>query len=97
MASTVTVSDARSALPEILERVNAGEEVTLTRHGLPVAVIVRPDALRSRRAASADAVAQNVRDLLRDGGRSPLPARPGLSPERADAMVSDVRAGRSRR
>ena len=35
------------------ERVAAGEEITLTRHGEPVAVLVRPDSLRRRRAAAA--------------------------------------------
>jgi antitoxin (DNA-binding transcriptional repressor) of toxin-antitoxin stability system len=46
----MTVSEARAALPELLDRVLAGEEVTITRHGRPVAVVVRPDSLRVRRA-----------------------------------------------
>jgi prevent-host-death family protein len=49
----MTVSEARAALPEVLDRVNAGEEITITRHGVPAAVVVRPDALRVRRAESA--------------------------------------------
>ncbi len=44
--TTMTVSEARAALPELLTRVEEGEEVTITRHGKAVAVLVRPDALR---------------------------------------------------
>ena len=43
MSTTLTVSEARAALPQLLDRVSAGEEVTITRHGRPAAVLVRPD------------------------------------------------------
>ena len=46
----MTVSEAQAGLHDLLERVAAGDEVTITRHGQPVAVVVRPDALRVRRA-----------------------------------------------
>ena len=69
--TTLTVSEARAALPEILDRVRAGEEVTITRHGLPVAVVVRPDVLRARRADQALAAAERVRDLLARGRATP--------------------------
>jgi prevent-host-death family protein len=59
VATTMTVSEARAALPQILDRILAGEEVTLTRHGQPVAVVVRPDTLRARRAD--DALARTFR------------------------------------
>jgi antitoxin (DNA-binding transcriptional repressor) of toxin-antitoxin stability system len=39
----MTISEARAALPEVLNRVAEGEEVTITRHGRPIAVVVRPD------------------------------------------------------
>jgi antitoxin (DNA-binding transcriptional repressor) of toxin-antitoxin stability system len=39
----MTVSEARAALPEVLTRVALGEEITITRYGSPVAVVVRPD------------------------------------------------------
>lgn len=93
----MTVSEARAALPELLDRVLAGDEVTITRHGKPVAVVVRPDTLRGRRADDALAAAATVRDLLDRSRRARLRARPGLSAERADALVAEVRADRSRR
>jgi prevent-host-death family protein len=39
--AVMTVSEARAALPEVLNRVAEGEEVTITRHGRAVAVIAR--------------------------------------------------------
>lgn len=95
--STMTVSEARAALPEILDRVLAGEEVTITRHGKPVAVVVRPDSLRVRRAAEALAAAEKVGAILEHGRQEPLRARPMLSRERAEALAADVRADRSGR
>jgi antitoxin (DNA-binding transcriptional repressor) of toxin-antitoxin stability system len=92
----MTVSEARAALPQLLERVGAGEEVTITRHGTPVAVLVRPDSLRARRADQALAVAASVRDALERSRQSPLAARPVVRQERADALIKVVRATRSR-
>jgi antitoxin (DNA-binding transcriptional repressor) of toxin-antitoxin stability system len=97
MSTSMTVSEARAALPRVLDRVLAGEEVTITRHGRPVAVVVRPDALRIRRADSALAAAGAVRELLEKGRAGPLPARGGLTEERAEALIAEVRAGRSAR
>ncbi|MGI8684277.1 MAG: type II toxin-antitoxin system Phd/YefM family antitoxin [Acidimicrobiales bacterium] len=97
MATTMTVSEARAALPEILDRVLAGEEVTLTRHGRPVAVVVRPDTLRARRADEALAAAERLRQVLVQSRGRRLEARPTLSEERAEALVADVRAARSNR
>ncbi len=50
--AVMTVSEARAALPEVLNRVEAGEQVTITRHGRAVAVVVRPDIMWSRSRAS---------------------------------------------
>ncbi len=89
----MTVSEARSALPQLLDRVLEGEEVTITRHGVPVAVVVRPDTLLRRRADTALAGAAAVRDLLERGRRSPLPP-PSLREERAEALIAEIRVGR---
>lgn len=92
----MTVSEARGALPQLLDRVLAGEEVTITRYGRPAAVLVRPDSLRARRADQALAVANTVRDALEQGRQSPLSARPALREKRADALVEEIGAARSR-
>jgi len=96
MSNTVTVSEARAALPRILDRVLAGDEVTITRHGQPVAVVVRPDSLRARRASERMADAERVRDLIAASRRAKLRARPTMNEEQAAALLADVRAARSR-
>ncbi|MBI4885205.1 MAG: type II toxin-antitoxin system prevent-host-death family antitoxin [Actinobacteria bacterium] len=94
---SVTVSQARAALPEILDRVLAGEEVTLTRHGVAVAVVVRPDVLRSRRAEGILQAAAQIGDALDQARHIPISIQPTMSAERADELVAAVRAGRRRR
>jgi prevent-host-death family protein len=42
MSSTATVGshEAKTHLPALLERVQAGERITITKHGVPVAILV---------------------------------------------------------
>lgn len=93
----MSTSQARAALPELLDLVAAGEEVTITRHGKVVAILVRPDAMRVRRADRALAQAERLRDLLDHGRASRLDAASTLTPERAEELVADVRASRAAR
>lgn len=95
--TTMTVSEARAALPQVLDQVLAGDEVTITRHGTPVAVVVRPESLAARRAGTAFAAAATVRDVLERGRQAELAARPTIGARRAEALVAEVRAARSRR
>jgi len=90
----MTVSEARAALPEVLNRVADGEEITITRHGRPVAVIVRPDILWSRSHAS-DPVepAERLNQILRAAAESPRPPG-GISVEYAEELVAAIRADR---
>ncbi len=93
----MTVSEARAALPQLLDRVFDGEEVTLTRHGKPVAVVVRPDALRVRRTDQSSAVLDRLRQALDEGRRAPLAPQPSIEEEWAEELIADVRADRSSR
>jgi len=52
--AVMTVSEARAALPEVLTRVAQGEEITITRYGSPVAVVVRPDIIWSQPGTEPD-------------------------------------------
>jgi antitoxin (DNA-binding transcriptional repressor) of toxin-antitoxin stability system len=97
VVATMTVSEARAALPEILDRVLAGEEVIITRHGREVAFIVRPDTIRVRRADRALADAERLRDLLDRARAARLPDAPTVSAERAQELVANVAASRSTR
>ena len=90
---SVTVSEARAGLPGLLDRVLEGEEVTITRHGRPVAVVIHPDALRVRRSADVFRRAAAVDEALREAGRRPAPG-PGISPSRAEHLVQELYAER---
>ena len=91
--STLAVSEARACLSEILDEVEAGGEVTLTRHGKPVAVIIRPDMVRVRRGTSIIEEAALLRARLIAARNAPKPTI-GLTPERAEEYVAQVRADR---
>ena len=95
--TTISVSEARAALPQLLDRVGTGEEVTITRHGKPVAVLVRPDTLRARRADDALAAAEAIRVTLARARRTAVAESPMISKARAKALLAEVAAGRSRR
>jgi antitoxin (DNA-binding transcriptional repressor) of toxin-antitoxin stability system len=60
--AVMTLSEARAALPEVLTRVAAGEEITITRHGSPIAVVVRPDIVW--RQPSATAMRDDTQELV---------------------------------
>ncbi|SHJ79834.1 prevent-host-death family protein [Tessaracoccus bendigoensis DSM 12906] len=90
------MSAARQTLPEQLDRVEAGEEVSITRHGRVVAVLVRPDVLQARRASKAWDEAGRIASLL-DSARSQPLQTPAISPERAEELVDAVRDERSGR
>jgi len=92
---TLTASQARASLPELLTRVEDGEEVTITRHGRAVAVLVRPDVMRARAHVVIEDAAR-IHELVDIAGAAELPAEPGLSAARAEELISAIRAGRDR-
>lgn len=94
---TVTVSQARGAISHLVDRVLEGEEVMLTRYGRPVAVLVRPDRLASRRDADSLDPSVVIDYALSQGKKAHLTDLAGLSVERAEALVAGVRASRARR
>jgi prevent-host-death family protein len=58
MPKSYSVADARAHLPDILDEVEAGREVRLTRRGRPVAVVLSAqqyETLRSQYSRFADA------------------------------------------
>ena len=77
---TVGAYEAKTHLAELLERVRRGERITITKHGVPVAVLQPPDLhpnkdpatvireLRAfRRRHPLDGV--SVREMLEEGRR----------------------------
>jgi prevent-host-death family protein len=95
--TSMTVSAARAALPDLLNQVEHGAKVTITRRGRPVAVVVRPDALRSRRVTAALADAERIHELPPGAAVGVSPVRGGLTAERVDELIAEIRAGREAR
>jgi len=93
---TLTVSQARASLPELLTRVEDGEEVTITRHGRPVAVLVRPDVMRSRANVIIED-ARRIHELIAAAGAADVPADASLTAERAEELVKAIRSSRDSR
>ena len=91
---SMTVSEARASLPALLDRVEAGEEVTITRHGKPVAVLLAPQALRARSRSRAFEMAAQLRTDLEAARKRPLDIGEGLDPEYADWLIAKIRADR---
>jgi hypothetical protein len=61
--AVMTVSEARAALPEVLTRVAQGEEITITRYGSPIAVVIRPDIIWSQ--PGPEAIMDDTEGLVR--------------------------------
>ena len=66
--TAVGTFEAKNKLSELLDRVEAGEEVVITRHGKAVARLVQPEN-DSERRARAQLAAERIRKL-----RASLPA-----------------------
>jgi prevent-host-death family protein len=80
-SNTVGAYEAKTHLSELLEKVEAGEEITITKHGAPVArlVPVKKEVRLEERVAAIDRIqklatglslgALKVKDLIREGRR----------------------------
>ena len=79
--NTVGAYEAKTHLSELLEKVEAGEEITITKHGAPVAKLVpiKKDVSAEERAAAIRRIQTlaaglslgglKVKDLIREGRR----------------------------
>ena len=80
-SNTVGAYEAKTHLSELLEKVEAGEEITITRHGAPVAklVPVKKEIRPAERAAAIERIQKlatrlslgglKIKDLLSEGRR----------------------------
>lgn len=72
--------EAKTHLPALLDRVAQGEQITITRHGIPVAMLVpateskRPDVRKAilamrefRKGQRLDGI--SIRELIQEGRR----------------------------
>ncbi|HEX3680362.1 MAG TPA: type II toxin-antitoxin system prevent-host-death family antitoxin [Galbitalea sp.] len=76
---SLSLTDARARLPQLLDRVAAGESFTITRHGAPVAALVghdewmktkTHDVIRRARALAAEREAMRDEPIVVRGERT---------------------------
>ena len=58
---TVGAYEAKTHLSKLLERVIKGEQITITKHGVPVAVLQPPESLRKAEPKKVIAELRNFR------------------------------------
>ena len=68
---TVAATDITSRLVELLERVKAGEHITLTEKGRPVATLIPAEGERHRTASEAIKGIRELSEGMTLGGLSP--------------------------
>jgi len=80
-SNTVGAYEAKTHLSELLEKVEAGEEITITKHGAPVAKLVpiKKEASTEERIAAIERIRElssglslrglKIKDLLSEGRR----------------------------
>lgn len=91
MSEPISASVARQTLPAQLDRVEAGEQVEITRHGRVVAVLVAPDQVRNRRTSDIWARADEIGRLLEEARHRPL-GEGLVGADRAEELVREVDA-----
>lgn len=78
---TIGSYEAKTHLPRLLDEVAAGEEITITKHGVPVAVLVPPPG--GKRRSTREVIEElkelrkgvrlgddlTIRDLIEEGRR----------------------------
>jgi prevent-host-death family protein len=65
----ISASQAKTHLPQLLDEVERGETIIITRHGRAIARLV-PEA--ERRQAEIDAAVESIKALRKRRGRVPL-------------------------
>jgi prevent-host-death family protein len=95
MGRHVSISDARAMLPALVAEAAAGEDITITRHGQPIAVLVRPQRLRRPEVQKYFDAADHLGEQLEAARHLPLVTvdRP---PGWAEDWVAEIYADRAR-
>jgi prevent-host-death family protein len=88
---TVTVSEAREKMADLLGRVQFGQEdVTILKHGKPVAVMISPEAMAHYEALEDAELSKMAQDILDDPNYDPndvVPAEEVFAAWRAENGV----------
>lgn len=95
MPLTLTLTEARARLPEILNRVAAGEDIHITRHGAPVATVVGHDRWTTATRREPLARARELRRALESVERRPLEEFVPNPEWDVEAHIAEIRADKA--
>lgn len=89
-----SLSDTRARLAELLTRAESGENITVTRHARPIAVIVGHDRWMKQTAQQAIVDARGLGARMDAARGEPLPAFPSDPGYDYEAHVAEIRRNR---
>lgn len=93
----LSLSQARARLPELLDRVAAGEEVHISRHGHALAVLINHDRWMKTRTYDVLIEARDLRKRLEGARDHPIPPESLARNYDADGHVAWLRDEDERR
>lgn len=92
----ISLSDARARLPELLDRVAAGQVVHITRRGKPTATLVDHDRWMKTKTHDVLIRARELRRRLDAAKGKPLLPVPLDTEWDVEAHIAEIREGRDR-
>jgi prevent-host-death family protein len=90
----MTMSEARKAWAAVLDRVESGEAITITRHGREVAVVAPPPSVEDRLSPAVAEALGTLRAGLARAQREQPDLAAAISVDRAEELVAAIRAER---
>lgn len=100
---SLSLTDARAQLPQLLDRVARGESFTITRHGTEIAVLTGHDEWMKTRTHDVILQARALGARI-DAARgkpidwsSPTWSGPAADPADVDAVIAELRRGKGPR
>ena len=91
MSSIYTLTEARANLPLLLNKAVDGEEITITRHGRPAAVIVSHDRWMKTARYEVLEEARKLHDHMEELRKRPFPGWPEGSDYDVDGHIAWLR------
>ncbi len=92
---SLSLTDARAQLPQLLDRVASGESFTITRHGAPVAVLVGQSEWMKTKQHDVILQARELGRRIDAARAKPLiPRGEPADPAEVDAAIEELRAGK---
>jgi prevent-host-death family protein len=89
---SLSLTDARAQLPQLLDRVAAGESFAITRHGAPIAALVGHDKWMKTKTHDVILQARDLRRRIEAARGNPIDwSGPAADPADTDSIIEELR------